>query len=113
MSRGGNYPQDRPPGAARESILDIQETDTYTPPNLYSTDLLAGVVQQPKSKGRRVSGHALIQIVLSGDFHPGIDFISILKRERSFQEQCSKPRRGFQGIGSRRVCGGSQVVSGF
>jgi hypothetical protein len=37
------------PGAARESIVDIQETDTYTPPNRRSTDLLAGVVQHPES----------------------------------------------------------------
>jgi hypothetical protein len=36
-------------GGARESILDIQETDTYTAANRCSTDLLAGVVQHPKN----------------------------------------------------------------
>ena len=37
------------PGRPQESIVDIQETDTYTPGNRCSTDLLTGVVQHPKN----------------------------------------------------------------
>jgi hypothetical protein len=36
-------------GDSPESIVDIQETDTYTRPNRRSTDLLAGVVQHPEN----------------------------------------------------------------
>ena len=38
-----------------ESIVDMQETDTYTPRNRCSTDLLTGVVQHPKYEERRRS----------------------------------------------------------
>jgi len=58
------------PGGPGESMIDIQEIDTYTPANRCSTDLLTGVVQHPKNEGRRRSTHALFQAVFSGDSHP-------------------------------------------
>jgi hypothetical protein len=45
----GFSPEKKQPGGARESIVDIQETDTYTPRDRCSTDLLTGVVQHPKN----------------------------------------------------------------
>ena len=62
---------------ALESIVDIQETDTYTPTNRCSTDLLAGVVQHPDKQGRRGSRHALFQTVLSGDSQSSMRVIPI------------------------------------
>src|SRR6266481_1460772 len=46
-----------------ESIVDIQEIDTYTPANRRSTDLLAGVVQHPKNQCRWRKEHELFQTV--------------------------------------------------
>src|SRR6202035_2827900 len=75
------------PRSPEESMIDIQEIDTYTRANRRSTDLLAGVVQHPENQCRWRKEHELFQTVFSRDPRGGVRVNLRCLRQRAIQSQ--------------------------